>query len=77
MDKKCALDNIKSDFFILRLFEIIPKYRKFRIVNYNKNLQKKLDINFKDFIEIYDLLGPSLIEIIPVKDKYGIFINVK
>ena len=61
MDTKSALDNIKSDFFILKLFDIIPKYRKFRIVNYNKNLQKKLKISFKDFIEIYDLFGPTLI----------------
>ena len=77
METKIGLDNIKCDFFIPKIFEIIPKYRRFRIVNYNKNLQKNLDINFSDFIQIYELYGPTSIEIIPAKNKYGKFINVK
>ena len=77
MVSKSLIDNIKCDFFIPKIFDIIKKYRAFRIVNYNKKLQKKLNISLKDFKEIYDLSGPTCIEIIPVKNKYGKYINIK
>ena len=77
MNSKNALDNIKSDFFIRKIFDLIPKNISFRIVNYNKKLQKKLKINIKDFIEINDIYGATTIEIIPMKNKYGKFINIE
>ena len=40
-------------------------------------MQKKLKISIKDFIEINDLYGPTKIEIIPIKNVYGKFINIK
>ena len=51
MNSKSALDNIKSDFFIPRIFVFMQKLITFKIVNYNKVLQKKLKISIKDFIE--------------------------
>ena len=46
------------------------------IVKYNKILQKKLNITIKDFSDFKDLYLTTKIEIIPVKNKYGKFINV-
>ena len=77
MEGKNIIYNIKCDFFIPKIFEIIPKNITFRIINYNKKLQKILNINIKDFIEIYEIYGPTRIEIIPIKNNYGKFINVK
>ena len=70
------LDNIKSNFFIPRIFDFMGKNVTFKIVNYNKRLQKKLKISMKDFIEIYEIYAPTKIEIIPIKNRYGKFINV-
>ena len=77
MNSKSALDNIKSDFFIPRIFVFMQKLITFKIVNYNKVLQKKLKISIKDFIEIYEIYAPTKIEIIPIKNAYGKFINIK
>ena len=77
MNNKNVLDNIKSDYFVQLLFNMLQKNISFRIVNYNKYLQKKLNISIKDFIECYDLYGPTSIEIIPVTNKYGKFINIR
>ena len=40
------LDNIKSSYILKNIFLLLPdEKRKLELVIYNKNLQKKLDIN--------------------------------
>ena len=39
------LENIKSDYIVKLLFTFLLHKRKLRIARYNKQLQKKLDIN--------------------------------
>ena len=39
------LENVKSQYFVKLLFTFLLHKRKLRIVRYNKQLQKKLDIN--------------------------------
>ena len=77
MDSKCVMDNIKSDFFILRIFDLMPKNISFRIFKYNKKLQERMKLTFKDFIDVYELYAPTKIEITPLQNTYGKFINVK
>ena len=70
--------KLTSDFFLRILFNIIIHKRKSsEIIKYNKYIQKRIDINinnYKDYSEIYSSIE---IEIIPKKNKYGPFINIK
>ena len=43
------LENIKTIYFLLKIFSQLNKYRKFKLIKYNKNLQDKLDINLIDY----------------------------
>jgi len=43
------LEGIKSNFVIQNIFSFTSQVRKFELVKYNKNLQKKLDINLIDY----------------------------
>ena len=51
MENNSGLNKIKSKFFVNNLLqEHLLQSRKLKIVNYNKEFQKRLDINIKDYI---------------------------
>ena len=64
------LSKIKSKYILNQIFENTGK-KKLRIIKYNKNLQNRLNISIKDYIEEYQKIE---IEVIP-KYNNGIFIN--
>ena len=41
-------EKIKSDYFLQKLYDIMPKKKKLEIVKYNKKVQNKLDLAIKD-----------------------------
>ena len=78
-NEKVDLDNIKSVFFVSRIFELIEKTKKFEIIKYNKKIQKKLNLSFKDYKEYFNYLrydAPIEIEIIPKYRINRFFINI-
>ena len=64
-------EKIKSDYFLQKLYDNMPKKKKLEIVKYNKKLQNRLNLSIKDYKETF---SPIEIEIIPAKGKYGEFI---
>jgi len=63
--------NIKSDYFIQRLFNNIPKKVSLKIIKNNMNIQKRLNINinsYKDFSEKYSSIE---LEIVPIQYGFG------
>ena len=70
------IENLKSDFFLEKLYDIMPKKKKLEIVKYNKKVQNRLDLGVKDYKEYSETFTPIEIEIIPINDKYGRFINI-
>ena len=66
------LENIKSDYILKQIFDKLQKKKALLIIVYNKMAQKKVNIGLKDYIE----LSKVEIEIIPVKNRSGIFINI-
>ena len=66
--------KIKSLFILKKIFRNLSKKNFFEIAKYNKNLKKRIDINIKDYKEYSELIE---IEIEPVNNKYGQFINIK
>ena len=76
INSKNKLGKLKSDFFIQKFFNYMPKKAILKTIKYNKNIQKRLNINiinYKTFSEIYSSIE---IEIIPKKNEYGPFINI-
>ena len=79
MQVKSKVDfmNLKSDYFLLKLFDIMKKNKSLKIIKYNTKLQKRLNLSIKDYKEYSQLYTPIEIEI---KLSYNIyksnFINI-
>ena len=68
------LRNIKSDYFIQKLFDYLHKGKSLKVIKYNKSIQEIVNININDYKNYYEQIE---IEIIPIENKYGKFINIK
>ena len=69
-------EKIKSDYFLQKLYDNMTKKKKLEIVKYNKKVQNRLNLGVKDYKEYSETFTPIEIEIIPIKDEYGQFINI-
>ena len=74
---KNKLINIKSDYFIQLLFNNIPKKVSLKIIKNNINIQKRLNINIKNYKDFCEKFSSIELEIVPIKNEYGAFINIK
>ena len=70
------LNNLKSDYFIQKLFYYIYKRKSLEIIKYNKSIQKKMNININNYKEYSEIYSAIEIEIKPIKNECGTFINV-
>ena len=55
--------NLKSDFFLLKLFGIMKKHKSLDIVKYNKKLQNLLEFSINDYKENSQLYSSIQIEL--------------
>ena len=70
------LENINSKYILSKIYDNMTKKKKLENVKYNKKVQNRLDLGIKDYKEYSETFTPIEIEIIPIKDKYGKFINI-
>ena len=70
-------ENIKADYFLVKVFNNLEKKKILTIVKYNKNIKNRINININDYKEYSEKYSSIEIEIKPVKNKYGQFINFK
>ena len=75
-NNKNYLKKIKSDYFLEKFLFSLSKKKLLNIIKYNKTTQNILDININNYKKYSEIYSPIEIEIIPVKDKYGTFINM-
>ena len=68
----CSISNINSKYILKQLFNYAQKNIMLKMIKYNKQLQKNLDISIKDYEKYYKIE----IELIPAKHIYGTFINI-
>ena len=73
---KADVRNIKSIYILKIIFDKIKKTKLFNIIRYNKSIQNKLRISINDYKEYFEKFTPIEIEVIPLKNKYGKFINI-
>ena len=69
--------NIKSKYILQKVFNILETKKSFNIVKYNNKIKKRINININDYKEYSEKYTLIEIEIKPVNNKYGKFINYK
>ena len=69
--------NIKADYFLQKVFDNLEKKKTLEIVKNNKNIKKRINICINDYKEYSDKYSSIEIEIKPVNNKSGKFINIK
>ena len=70
------LQNLKSDYFIQKFFDYIQKRRILKTIRYNKSIQKRINLNINHYKEYSEKYSSIEIEIKPMENKYGDFINI-
>ena len=70
------LDNLKSDYFLIKMFDLIKQNKALKIIKYNKKIQKRLNINIKNYKECSQLYSPIELELKLEDNEYGKFINI-
>ena len=73
---KVDLKNLKSDYFLIKIFDNIQNHKSLLIMKYNKRLQNRLNININDYKKYSQLFSSIEIELKLVDNKYNEFINI-
>ena len=69
--------NLKSNYFLQKLFDNIQKRITLKIIKCNINIQKRLNININNYKDFSEKFSSIELEIIPIQNKYGPFIKIK
>ena len=69
-------ENIKSRYILSKIYNNMTIKKKLKIVKYNKKIQNRINLSVKDYKEYSETFTPIEIEIKPVEDKCGKFINI-
>ena len=72
-----GLRNLQSDYFILKFFEYMTERKSLETIRYNKSIQNRINININHYKLYYETKTSIELDIIPMKGKYGKFINIK
>ena len=68
--------NIKSDYFIQKLFANMQKRISLKIIKCNINIQKRLNININNYKDFSEKFSSIELDIIPIQKEYGPFIKI-
>ena len=71
------IENLKSRYILSKIYDNMTKRKQLEIVKYNKRIQNRINLSVKNYKEYSEKFTPIEIEIIPTKDEYGKFINIK
>ena len=74
---KDLFKNLNSRYILDKIFDNLIYTKSLNIIKYNKSLQKRRNISIKDYKDYFEKLSPIELEITPVNNKSGSFINLK
>ena len=77
LKSKVYFEDLKSDYFLQKIFEHIKKNKVLGIIKYDKKIQNRLNISIKDYKEYSEIYSSIEIEIIPIQNSHGNFIKIK
>ena len=69
--------NLKSDYFLKKLFDNIQKRISLKIIKCNINIQKRLNININNYKNFSENFSSIELEIIPIQTVCGSFIRIE
>ena len=70
------LRNLKSDYFIQKIFEYMTERKTLKTIRYNKSIQKRINININHYKAYSETKTSIELDIIPMKGKCGEFIRI-
>ena len=70
------LKNVKSHYIILKFFGYMSERKYLETIRYNKSIQKRINININHYKSYSEEYSSIELDIIPMKDKCGKFINI-
>ena len=70
-------EKIKTDYFLEKVFNNLEKKKSLNLVKYNKNIKNRINININNYKEYSEKYSSIEIEIKPVNNKYGKFVNIR
>ena len=76
MKQKGTIDKINSKVILKKIFNYLQKRIFLQIIQTNKKLQNKLNLNIVDYKKLSELYSSIEIEIIPVKNTFHKLINI-
>ena len=76
IESKDIFKNLKNDYFLQKLFHNLLKKKSLDIIKYNKKIKERINISIKDYKEYSEIYSSIEIEIKPVNNKFGNFINM-
>ena len=76
IESKDLFKNLKSNYIFKKLFHNLLKKKSLDIIKYNKKIKERINISIKDYKEYSEIYSSIEIEIKPVNNKFGNFINM-
>ena len=77
VEEQGKLRKLISDYFIQKFIGYMTERKYLETIRYNKSIQKRINININHY-KVYSETKTSIeLDIIPMKGKYGKFINIK
>ena len=70
-------NNLKSDYFLRKVFSNLIQKKILNIVKYNNKIKNRISINIKNYKDYSEKYSSIEIEIKPAKNKNDNFINIK
>ena len=67
---KAGFENLKSDYFLIKLFNFVKKNKSLEITKYSKSLQKRLHLTINNYIEYSQTYTPIELELTLAKYRY-------
>ena len=76
LKSKDIFKNLKNDYFLIKLFDMLLTKKSLDIIKYNKNIKDRIKININNYKEYSGLYSSIELEIKTVTNKNGKFINI-
>ena len=73
---KDKFENLKSDYFLEKIFNNLERKKLLKILKYKKRIKNRINTNIKDYKEYSEIYSSIEIEIKPVNNAHGSFINI-
>ena len=77
IEDQCDFKNIKNDYILMKVFNNLQKKNSLEIIKCNKKIKERLNININDYKEYCETYSSIEIELVPINNKFGKFINIK